>query len=352
MTKTLIHVGWPKCASTSLQENCFLVNDSAYYLGRPLPKYFEDGSEEHKRASFFSKVKNAVYVSEDYAFSYSCQQEIDKLRHEFQTLKAALDKKARPVIISDEGFTNALGVLGVDRTRKAQRLKSIVGEAKILFVIRRQDQFLESLYGAYLRQANRLHPYCNFETYLRLGLNRFTSTIVDYRPQCIDIEPKNLTEEKIIRSASFGSSLGIPMFYEVIEEYAKVFGKENILVKTFEDFAESPNAFIQSIGKEIGINLIFDESASHTRATNFPNRFEYFHYRTRSVSIWDYFFRFLLKTGAAQHIQKLPYFSARVKVVWPPELKEEIMNLYRQSNSLLEKQYGLNLAKKGYPLVL
>jgi hypothetical protein len=326
------------------------VNESAYYLGRPLPKYFEEGSEEHARANFFLKIKNAVYIPEDYAFSHTCHQEIEKLRHEFQTLKATLDEEARSVIISDEGFTNALGVLGVDRTRKAQRLRSIVGEAKILFVIRRQDKFLESLYGAYLRQANRLHPYCNFEEYLRLGLNRFPCTIIDYQSRCADTEPKNLAEEKIIRSASFGSPLGIPMFYEVIGEYAKVFGKENIIIKTFEDFTESPQAFVQSIGKEVGINLIFDEAASHTRATNFPNRFEYFHYRARISRLGDYFFRFLLKTGVAQQIQKLPYFSTRVKVAWSPELKEEIMNLYRQSNSLLEKEYDLDLAKKGYPL--
>ena len=129
MIDILFHVGFPKSASTTLQNNLFLKLPDTFYLGGGTKKnkerYEDPQIPDYAKQLFFNLFK---------------KDSLDYSREETAVLWKSIQKDIRSnhsVILSNE---QALGTIFSipDLVEKARRIRDVFGNIKILIVIRNQ----------------------------------------------------------------------------------------------------------------------------------------------------------------------------------------------------------------------
>ena len=193
----IVHVGFPKVASTWIQKefipkirNFDIVprSDIKKYIIRPSGKLFD----KHKSKVFFeTNFKNNM-------------------------------------ILSDEVFLNGSYYYAL---RNAVRIKKIFSNAKIWICIRRQTELLASLYMSYIRRGGTQ----NIDIFLSDIFTRTTRNEI--------FNPINLFEYK-----------------KIIKVFSKLFGDENIKILYFEKFIEDSRMVANDIAHhynfEIDLNSV------------------------------------------------------------------------------------------------
>jgi hypothetical protein len=227
-----VHIGFPKCASTSLQNSFFSNHPELYHLG-----------------SGFNGI-NGRYIDRDIARVVESDLRFKK---EFlwrpETVTGVLDgyfKKAsaqqgcRAVGLSSEflGFT-----LGneIDVMAKARRLRQVFGKnTTIIMVIREQMDLLKSLYREMVKGG---YPgtWRNFLEYTFLYQDR---------NWCHDF-----------------------CFDRVLDAYSDLFGRENVLVLPFEQLKQDRAGFLQALCKGLGISP-FENTLMAKNAASDPAELE------------------------------------------------------------------------------
>lgn len=133
----IIHIGLPKCASTSLQQNLFSRHPDICYWGIPWQE---------------ERLENLM----------ACMSYYDAL--DFANVDAAMPlQQEKPNVISYERFSSDFNA---DRLEVAKRLYQVFGESEILLVIRKQSDQMESLYKQYLRGVPHHRKWCTFQEYI------------------------------------------------------------------------------------------------------------------------------------------------------------------------------------------
>lgn len=149
MSKVIIHIGYPKCASTYLQQEVFpLVNSFSLVRHDGLLKYI-------------IKTPEILY-------------DVDIAK----ALAKKLFKNSKNIIISDEGLVlfESYGPNLDHRVSVCKRLHTLFPDAKILMNVRRQSNWLESWYKNLVRTG-----YCfTFQQFLRHCEKNFTFEGLDY----------------------------------------------------------------------------------------------------------------------------------------------------------------------------
>ncbi len=130
MNNTFIHIGYPKTASTFVQQELFNKLEELVYLMPPHTQHNEDW--------------NKMQYADDSNFELSnFDSELQKYRN------------TKDILISDEGLVGKPIYGGMHRSVICNRLKQTFPEAQILIVVRGQFDMLKSLHNQYVKGARK-----------------------------------------------------------------------------------------------------------------------------------------------------------------------------------------------------
>lgn len=214
MKKLIVHIGYPKTATTTLQDGLFIgLHDKGIinYLGRSR----EADSDQFEQAGILSRslFKGTELSNNDINLSSDLLNILSEETLTFPTFYK--EKQWKRNLINSVDFPEAMH----------QALRNKIGKVKILVTIRSQQELIYSLY------------------------------ITKYR-MFLDDEVYNRPDKFLFNEdGTFKRDLfSIYNYSDVLNKYAAVFGKNNIHILLFEDFKSNPELFIQKLSDLIGVD--------------------------------------------------------------------------------------------------
>jgi len=325
-----IHIGYAKSGSTTLQKQLFSRHPQINYLGT-FPRgnigidsdYLDENSVYLADENLREFYRNLVMLD---------RSEYQQAQNQELFAKHIDNYFTRPglPLFSNERFTSVFFAYP-DLHEKANRIKTIFPDARILCVIRNQLDLIVSQY--------RDHPFD-------------PRNLAKGQPVSIDdwIEIAFSTED-----LTFLDTL---KYHKVIEIYKYLFGKENIKILSLEELAKSPDSFARQLSEFLGIDADVCLSLLKDKHENRGVSKTYNHYR-----IWKRRLELSIRhLGPIPDIIKKYYFnldhliSERIKTgkkagyLMSESWIQELSIYYRKSNRILMNEYQLNLEDYGYPL--
>jgi hypothetical protein len=301
--KPIIHVGFSKTATTSLQDGLFSELSGVANLGKP----FRDNDGAVK-VLFAPLLK----LNFDDGLSYDAQATRNTIR---AVLAETCDK---PTIVSSEGLSY---FRHNDQLIVAQRLREAFGEARILFTIREQVSWLQSLYLDDCGRFTLTDPASAFPQWYR--------------------------EEAARRNR--GAVQGAD-FYALIASYRELFGVDNVSVLPLEMMTREPDVFAEKLSD------VINKPAAELLAIlgRLPSNNARLSMRRYRFGLANYYFfpaylrRFLPRLPAAFHRYLDGGPSARFII--PAPLVQDLRSRVAEGNRALAKIYDLKLEKYGYSI--
>ncbi len=298
MKKTIIHIGYPKTATTWLISH------------------------------FYPKVNNATVIYyDDILF------DITEGKKYFNINSDKLQNSKELQIIATHIFTglvNGNWKNGEYRPFFLKHLKNLFPDATIIVFIRNQLDFIPSLYSSYLKRG------CTFK------IDKLFNSDIVTNGSTINFEFLN--------------------YYKLIQLYQEQFGKSNVHVFVYEEFLENNRFFLQiyikRFGFDIDINdLSFAKSneklrsglASFVRHTNMlisqgPQP------KNNIINLpWIY----TLINSRIDKLNKYPVWGKKINrdKLLGEKLTSEISEYYKESNKQLIDNFGVKLIQKyGYAI--
>ncbi|MEJ2374187.1 MAG: hypothetical protein P8Y71_01855 [Pseudolabrys sp.] len=300
----VVHIGANKSGSTTLQRKLFARHPSIHYVG-------EDASDYQDYRTLL--------------FQFLSADDIFWNREQFEKfIVEQLDKAAGKTFVfsSEDIMTSAVASLC------AQRLRALLGDAKILLIIRNQFTALESFYashGAYLRDAPS--PY--FRRYVPLeNWLSYHSSVTEHGPV-----------------ASFD-------YVRFVDYFESLFGTGSVNILLFEDMVEERERFRQQLSQVLCIPE--DVIARHL---------DHAHERKRDTVRFHNYRKFRSFLGGrlpfngprgqdylSRALSQFLYSGPPVQIVLPDYWKRHLTARYAAGNARLASAYGLPLQDYGYPL--
>lgn len=227
------HIGFPKCASTSLQKSLFPNLDGWEYLGR----FYKDGQDSY--ADSVGCFVNSVCKTDSIYFDFNGF-----------SLDDILNDPNKNYLISSELFSLNI----VDRGVIAERIFSFFPDAKILILIRNQKDLLMSLFCFIVRQQGRSSNLAFGKPTIK-SINEWLSDQFEFYER---------------------SAVECLRYHELVCKYIDLFGFDRVEVALFEDFAARRPVFISSIERFLGVSIrdlnVGHEKARSTRARMFYSK--------------------------------------------------------------------------------
>ncbi len=307
---TVVHVGFPKVASTALQRSILPA------LAKDLPSC----------AVVTPDVPRFDALSIKLAHGEDNEYRPDLFRAFLREARG----EAETLILSQERLSGALFRRGYNRERNAARLHDLVPEAKIVVLVRSQATMLRSIYSQYVHNGGSA------------ALQRFF-----YEPlEGCDIDLDHLC------------------FDRCVDHYESLFGKKRVLVLPYELLTTSCRLFVTEL-----LSFIAPELASR-KETELPQRTA--NKSLSRPSRWlmrhssHFFLRSqynrepLLPLGETtqmrhflQHVIDPLVFRmtiGRSRMQADDPVPSDILTRYEPSNQRLQRLTGLPLGALGYPL--
>lgn len=205
----IIHIGFPRTATSYLQQHIFPGIEEVHYVDR-----------------FDVSMLGAGY---DYFFN------VDAAKKQLNDLLC--DKKN---IISNEALVGSIWLKFVNSKMYADRLHAVKSDAKIIITVRNQVDFLPSLYVQYIKEGG----VKNFQRFsnIRCGNCGISKKIDDYTV-----------------------NLDMFLYSKLIDYYVSLFGRENVLVLPFELLVEDSMLFFDKLFNFIGIDFVGRKIVSDKR---------------------------------------------------------------------------------------
>jgi hypothetical protein len=301
-----VHIGLHKTGSSWLQRDVFR------YEGGPL------GMVRRGR------VEKKVIRPGD--FDFDPDDAIAALAVELDAIRAT----GRVPVVSHEGLSGNPHSGGYDRLRLAQRLHQVVPHARVLMVVREQHAVVVSAYKQYVREGGP----CSARQYLE--------------------PPKR-------------GAIRVPLFdfrfydYDrLIDAYQGIFGRDRVLVLTFEQLVADADEFVRSLGAFMGMPDIAhaDGPQANPSLPAFGvalkrrlNRFLVRDGLNPSAPVSIPRMNGALDRGVAALSRRVP---ARTLRVWEDRLRDYVASKtagrYGASNSRTAALTGLDLRSLGYDM--
>jgi hypothetical protein len=227
----LIHIGYPKTASSWLQRHVF--GDPATGFG-----WLVTNGDSPERPHRDSPVRQLFNLS---PFDFDTAA----LREEFSRLIGSVEAKNLVPVISLERLSGSLFSGGHDSALIAERLVCLFPEAKVLVVIREQRSMIVSAYKQYVKVGGAL------------SLARFISPPHSSWAHVPWFELSYFEYDRLLR------------------HYSELFGPERLLVLAYDEFVEDPTAFVAKIARFAGLpigaeqldSLPFDRTRKQSRSS-------------------------------------------------------------------------------------
>ena len=303
--RTIVHPGFLKAATTTLQDHLFGAHPGLFSIGLPhrAQLHVEIGNE-------FRKIDGVDYQE-------------DKLSE--RITRALNDKPPRTVtILSDESFTaNAYLLEPI-----ARRLSRFFPDAHIVFTVRHQLDAVLSFHARHGRVlANVPAPYTDRD----ITLDNWLTHVYRNWPSSI---------------------LGVFDYDRTIRVYERFFGRERIHVFLFEEFVHDQRTFITQLATDL---LLDEKAAQYLLAAKQAQAQE----SARTVAYDRFMKRFVPRrwvepllphtTNVRKHLREFLEKGSQSKPEFPPEWASRLERLYESGNATLVRRYGLPLRKHGYP---
>ncbi|MGB6037407.1 MAG: sulfotransferase domain-containing protein [Cryomorphaceae bacterium] len=287
MNRTLLHIGMPRTASTFFQNEVFPNLKGFKHIGVDETQYSE-------------------------AFQRSHYQ--DESRYDEESIRESMALQGQDdLIISNELFVGqSLYLASTNRTRNAQRLKSLFPNAEVILFIRNQADLLESLYsiGIYSGHTAKPHDFIRF-----------------------DNEPSD-TSDPLFPTFSAVEQTEQYFYSSLLQLYQGLFEKVHVFL--YEDFTSNPSSFIEQFCKKLEVKLTVEiDFDKRTNSSLSARQLEYLR-KTNSLK------GILERSGAGKQIFKknVQTIEHRVggkeKFHFAPALRKKIKDHFRADNESLK----------------
>jgi len=318
--RPLIHIGYHKTGTSWLQANLFSKN-SAYFYPIVDPTWAEKikgqfTSQQFGNNFIYSQTGKVLMPGEFLV------ENVKKRLLEYNEFQDEIP------VISHERLSGHPSNGGIDTHDICYRLYQAFGKAKILIVIREQKSLILSWYYQYIKSGGIL----SLENYIR---DRYDDGLIGFNKKYFE-------------------------FHELISLYIKVFGKDNVLVLTYEMFGSESAKFVERIyeflGARMKCELDFQQWVNETKSGWYLTKFRMLNYFTKSRGA-NGFSPFYM----GKFVEKLENsIKKRVHVLIPDSVEKahlknekdiienEIGDCYLESNRITEGLTGIDLKSLGY----
>jgi len=294
MKKNIVHIGFPRSASTFIQDSFFPKVKKMDYLGKPHSK------EIHLAMRNLNYLDNESYLESKAS----------------EVLKSAV--KEKPIIISNEGISHA--ELGTSITQDpyviAKRLREIFGDATIIIIIREQLNWFESYY---LRRTKSYLMGGLFQSPNEFFFNHYHS-------------PGN-------------GVLGRIDYLKIYKSFKKVFSDVEII--PYEELKFDRELFIEKLINIVGEKISIDDfKPINVKTTKLRILFGYMN-RLIIPGILTFPFKFAPKKIKKKWINFLEK-GPKAKINFSNKIKNIMAEIFSESNKKLNEIKNLNLDKYDY----
>jgi hypothetical protein len=207
----VVHVGFPKCGSTTIQHHYFAQLPDAVFISR-------QSNLGHERYwGVYDQISRAITRGSRVAAARNAWMGV-----------CGEKGAGKRIIFSDERITLP-GRHGRFSTilQRAERVRGIIGPAKIIVVIRHPLEGLRSLYQH------------------MAGVNSRRGKVPASFAEWLGSDPQHAVKLP-------GSPLQILYFAEIALKYSETFGLQNVAVFFLEDLSRDPFAFYSSLSEALG----------------------------------------------------------------------------------------------------
>lgn len=307
---TVIHVGFSRTGTTTLQRHLFAKHPQIRFLGKPyacdtfkteIYKLIQQESTVYDPAGLDAYLRENVW-----------EKETDPLK--------------KVLLISDEILVSYSKVR--DRGVVARRLKDVFSPCKILFTIRDQFDLLKTAYLNRGRMLRNVPP-------------RYEGLFVSIG-EWLELSFQD----------SDRSYIGHADYYRTIDYYSRLFGKENLCVLPLETLMENKENYIRILAGFLGIDFAeavnaLGEAHEHrepgTPALGFQQfKARYFplsSFSLGSAALKPFYY-------AKKALSKNRDDGSEIPAAWMDRLKA----FYEPGNRKLARDFDLPLKKYGYPV--
>jgi len=304
--KLILHLGYPRTASTSIQDGIFSNEDYFLSIGKP--------RSNNILVDFSNKLRKVSFIN-------------DRDNH---TLKKELidicknNNNNKTVVFSDETIITRANAYEI-----IMFFIDVFSTVEILFTIRSQLTLIQSFYeykGKILKDVPKSY---------RFNKVNFDEFYYYYRNNNIN---------NIIKSLDY---------YSVVKTLKGIVGNDKVHILCFEEFVSDRNEWSKKMSKILDINNldVFNWSQVYS---NKPKSYRYKEYkRIVNKGILKNFIIYV-PLFLRRIVGKLIYYflnsGGLYKVDISNNMKKEIKNTYKKGNRFLAQEYDLNLEKYNYPL--
>lgn len=312
MNRPVLHIGFPKTGTTTLQRHLFARHPEIAYLGKHVPGY---GFANDSIGPALESLARS---------SLTGWRGGDELRDSVRALSETA--QGRTVVLSSETL---LHVTVTDPAIVCRRLYETFGPCRIVVTIREQLAAISSFFGMHGR----------FGQYLMLETSewehvRFPLTM----DMWLELSRRSLDH----------SYLGLIRYHQTLKPFLDTFGEDAVLVLLFEDLVEDRQGFLDRLCRFMDVDSgLAGSLLDGAHETQNLSRRELAMYRISG-----------LLPGA--HIDTLARREQRgLLSTWlkggapaatgiPAKHRPFLTEIYRHENSKLGKLLDLDLAARGY----
>ena len=334
--KTLVHLGYGKSASTTLQSSYFPFNPDIEYYGIDYSNQIKLKNDTLKK----NKTKHKIFPNENARQLTSLLVNLDRYQGVDKRLKRNIEediisakKNKKAFVFSNENFSETPSAYLM-----AKVLKDYIPDAELIIVLRNQLDLVKSVYNFTCHSLKHVpKPY----------KRRYVS-FKSWFLNCIENENKRGGHKAWDRDNDFIRMIDFHHFILCLNEFFK--GKINILL--YEDLKKNPLLFYKKLSSVIGV------SNKHV-----PKELFYKKVNTSSNKTLVKFSSFFRRSDYIRSIIKSPKFRNHFTFKYAKkaflrfgkdvyidnEIKDYIYNRYKEGNKSIAKQFNLPLKKYGYP---
>jgi hypothetical protein len=300
----IIHPGFIKTGTTSLQDFLFFAHPGIHAIGHP------------HRPGVNARISHSLHRIQGF------DDDPEALRRDLEMAIDACPADRVPVL-SDETLTGDPRLTAII----AARLYRHFPQARILFTIRRQPDMIRSFYARHGRVLfNTPAPYS--DRYVDFG--NWLEHAWRNRP---------------------ASVLGVADYARTIEIYRALFGTERIAILLLEQWTADEMAFADRLSALLDIDAattraLLGHRRIHTQETSRHVRYDRLRKRFPAAG------RMLAHLPVSARAMGGDFLKRgdRQRITFPAGWEEKLAELYRQGNRQLVEQYQLPLREYAYPV--
>tara|TARA_Y100000589_G_scaffold311074_1_gene330091 strand:+ start:213 stop:1160 length:948 start_codon:yes stop_codon:yes gene_type:complete len=204
----IFHVGLPKSASTFLQRRVFPCLEDTEYISSDTSMNESIYEWVYKSNCIF----NALFDNRNLK-----RKKLEKIHNKILnklSIPQNFDIKKNK-LVSSEGFVGASWDPLINSDLNAKLIKYQHPSAKIFLVLRKQSEWLKSIYRQLVFVEDRFDQYISFNKFSNIDSSQKINSFLDLRWDLL------------------------------VEQYYSIFGRKNVLVLPYEFFKESPQEFVE-----------------------------------------------------------------------------------------------------------